>query len=166
MESRAGRSTKGMGKKLLPIQTVSLVFLLLTVSCGPSKYVHRRSPVKTDTPPIPQQPPITTIQPQTGEDFFNSTVVPAVEKRCEVCHINPHGGAVSPAPLSIYDYEDMKNWLSTGRSAQQNVLVDKIQSIVSHGGGNRCPDLNDSPCREIQEWWQIELGDTHSAKKL
>lgn len=143
------------------MKLIALTILVGTTlaGCGlpvPSSRDGRKSPVVT---PVPE--PLDTNEPEApsaadGSAYFLAIVKPAVERRCAGCHVNPKGEAGAPATVEIFEYNPMRQWLSNGKSPEQNALMEKAQSIITHGGGNRCPDLNDSPCREFRAWRKIE----------
>ena len=104
---------------------------------------------------------------ETGEGFFTRAVLPVLSARCGSCHADPRIPVTVRAPLSIYSYSSMRAKLANGVSKASNELLDKVRGIASHGGGNRCDGgLQATPCREIQDWWEKELGDSGSAPEV
>jgi hypothetical protein len=62
-------------------------------------------------------------------------------------------------PLTIFSYDRMRLLLVDGTGAQRNALFDKISGAADHGGGNRCAaGLASSPCKEVAQWWDAEIG--------
>ena len=74
-----------------------------------------------------------------AEDFFNQTVKTTFEANCMFCHDLPQNNPPVPAPVTIFDYTAMKEMMMVGTSGTQNNLMNKIQALISHTGGNRCP---------------------------
>jgi hypothetical protein len=97
---------------------------------------------------------------ETGEAYFTRAVLPLLEAKCATCHADPRIKVDVRGPLSIYSYSKLKSFLTTGTSAADNGLLDKIRNVQSHGGGNRCTaGLAATPCKELIAWWQFEMGD-------
>lgn len=92
-----------------------------------------------------------------GELFFEEVVKANFENNCMACHADPSTNPPLPGPLSIYNYDQMKVKLLNGSSGTQNELIQKIQDIIGHAGGNRCPNgLTDSVCQVVTDWYQQE----------
>ncbi len=143
------------------MKLIALTILIGTVlgGCGlpvSSSRDGKKSPVVPQAPESDQSEKPVENSATDGSAYFLAIVKPAVEKRCSGCHVNPKEEAGAPATVEIFEYKAMRRWLTNGKSPEQNALVEKAQSIITHGGGNRCPDLNDSPCREFRAWREIE----------
>lgn len=115
-------------------------------------------PTNTDVTSGISDPLLPSPQPLAGgELFFNETVKANFENNCMACHADPSTNPPLPGPLSIYNYDQMKAKLLNGTSGTDNELVRKIQSIISHAGGNRCPGgVTDSVCQIVNDWYQQE----------
>lgn len=88
-----------------------------------------------------------------GATFFSETVLPTFEeKNCALCHADPRENPPIQGPLSIFSYDAMLSLLA------DNSLFDKIQNLIPHGGGDQCEgDIEQSPCKEVLEWWDAEF---------
>ncbi len=101
-----------------------------------------------------------TTTPFDGEDFFLSTLKPALKLHCETCHAAPRFNPPQPGPLTIFNYETMLAKLKAGKGSGDNDLINKVRGRLTHGGGDRCPQGNSqSPCNLLVQWWQGENGD-------
>lgn len=101
-------------------------------------------------------PPPTT---ESGT-YFSNNVLPALRSRCVTCHERPQLTGRTDATLAIYNYAFMRSKIEVGPTATNNPLFNKIRNVVSHVGGDQCPnDIKGSvsPCREIKEWTKIEF---------
>lgn len=82
-----------------------------------------------------------------GKEYFNTTVLPAL-KVCTECHQFTYekawGSLASPIPAN-------------GGSSISNGFINAPAAETRHGGGKMCSDINTSPCKEIQEWWNKEF---------
>ena len=95
----------------------------------------------------------------TGEQVFNTKVLPAYRQLCVSCHADPRQPAEVRAPLSIYSYGPMKVQLDMGASPEDNRLWNRVRNLEPHTGGDRCQDgKTQSPCKEMIEWWIAEKG--------
>ncbi len=109
--------------------------------------------------PAPTIPTPTTPSLSAGEEFFETTVKPAFQSRCMICHTEPVNNPPLPGPLSIYDYNQMRVKLLNGTTATNNELVQKVQGMIAHSGGNQCG--GSSPiCQNLQDWYAQEMGST------
>ena len=85
---------------------------------------------------------------EAGRAYFQSTLAPLLVQRCASCHsvdyTLQYRGLILPSPFA-------------GGSPTNNELIIKARGGASHGGGNRCGNVDSSPCREIQEWWSLEF---------
>jgi hypothetical protein len=88
-------------------------------------------------------------QSVAGMNYYNNTVKPLLVNKCSRCHIVDYDSQwtylVSPAP-------------NAGGTATNNTLINKASNTVSHGGGNICGSMSQSPCLEMQTWWHDEFG--------
>lgn len=119
----------------------------------------------SNTVTIPPQPtPIPTIAPPIGNpglDFFNQNVAVNFQNNCMVCHAEPVQNPPLPGPLTIYNYDLMKVKLLNGSSATDNELIRKMQGIIGHAGGNRCPGgTADAVCQSVLDWYAMEAQPT------
>lgn len=95
----------------------------------------------------------------TGEQAFNTQVLPVYRKLCVSCHADPRQPAEVRAPLSIYSYQSMKVLLDVGAAPEDNKLWNRVRNIEPHTGGDRCQDgKTQSPCKEMIDWWIVEKG--------
>jgi hypothetical protein len=86
-----------------------------------------------------------------GYDFYQANVKPVLDNRCAGCHAvnyDQHfNSLVSPTPAG-------------GGSATNNEMINMPSGShngTNHPGGNICGNKNNSPCSEIQNWWQTEF---------
>lgn len=111
------------------------------------------------TNPSPSPAP-TPVNPVTdpGRDYFDQMVLPNFQNNCMACHADPSTNPAIPAPLTIYNYDQMRVKVLNGISGTDNELVNKIQGIIGHAGGNRCPNgLTDTVCQVVVDWYQQEM---------
>ncbi len=93
-------------------------------------------------------------------DFFRNNVEAAFEASCIGCHNEPRFGGT--ATLSIYNYDAMKAKISDGVGPANNQLFNKMRNVIAHDGGDRCRSGSDqSPCKEVIDWWQEEFGQSN-----
>ncbi len=114
-----------------------------------------------DEPPGSQPEDIKEPMPKalTGQDFFTATVEPLFRKSCISCHTEPRQASDVKGPLTVYSYGSMKTQLTNGNGSVTNKLIEKVRGVVQHGGGDQCKGaVTNSPCKEIAEWWKIEMG--------
>lgn len=82
-----------------------------------------------------------------GKEYFDATVLPAL-KVCVDCHQFTYekawGSLASPIPAN-------------GGAPKNNGFINAPAAETRHGGGKICPDIDTSPCKEIQEWWNKEF---------
>lgn len=82
-----------------------------------------------------------------GKDYYNATVAPVL-KVCADCHQFTYekawGTLASPIPAN-------------GGTSINNGFIAAPAAETRHGGGKICPDINTTPCKEIQEWWKKEF---------
>jgi len=86
---------------------------------------------------------------QAGMNYFNATVRPMLQQRCNACHADPvyidiYNILIAPPP-------------DKGGTALSNFLINKASATESHGGGNICGNKNSAPCLQMQEWWRLEF---------
>ncbi|WP_127714075.1 hypothetical protein [Halobacteriovorax sp. HLS] len=86
-----------------------------------------------------------------GYDFYQNNVKPLLDSRCSSCHAvnyDQHfNSLLSPSP-------------GAGGSATNNEMINMpagSHNGKGHPGGNICGNKNNSPCSEIQAWWQVEF---------
>lgn len=92
-----------------------------------------------------------------GEAFFNQNVKTVFEANCMFCHDLPQNNPPVPGPITIYDYTAMKEMMMDGTGTTQNALMNKLQSITAHTGGNRCPSgVTDPICDVVAQWHALE----------
>lgn len=92
-----------------------------------------------------------------GETFFNQNVKTVFEANCMFCHDLPQNNPPVPGPITIYDYAAMKQMMMNGTGTTQNELMNKLQSITAHTGGNRCPSgVSDPICDVVVQWHALE----------
>ncbi len=107
--------------------------------------------------PSPTEPTPPPSNESAGERFFNESVRTNFENNCMVCHADPSTNPPVPGPLTIYNYEQMKTKLFNGSGATDNELLQKMQNIIGHAGGNRCPGgVTDPICQVVVDWYQQE----------
>jgi cytochrome c553 len=95
----------------------------------------------------------------TGKSYFEDTIFPLFTAQCASCHADPRMNPPQRGPLTIFSYENMRAMLEGGTSASDNRLSRKVRNVEPHGGGNRCTaGPTSTPCKEIMEWWRLELG--------
>ena len=93
-----------------------------------------------------------------SEEFLRLGVRPTLETSCKSCHTSPRFNPELPGPLTIYNHKIMRAFLLEGISPTNNSLINKVQNLVGHSGGNQCPGgPNTSPCREIIAWREFEV---------
>ena len=98
-----------------------------------------------------------TNGPTSAELYFIDTVEPLLQQNCNSCHTLPQNFPPLIGPITIYDYEVIRDMVQGGISNTQNQLMDKVQGITSHGGGNRCPTGQAHPvCQTLAAWWDLE----------
>jgi cytochrome c553 len=96
---------------------------------------------------------------QTGQAFFTATVEPLFRKSCISCHTEPRQASDIKGPLTVYSYGSMKPQVMSGSGSVTNKLIEKVRGVVQHGGGDQCKGaVTNSPCKEIAEWWKLEMG--------
>jgi mono/diheme cytochrome c family protein len=103
--------------------------------------------------------PVPTAIPTTnaGEEFFNQNVLVNFQNNCMVCHAAPAANPPLPGPLTIYNYDQMRVKLLNGTSGTDNELIRKMQGIIGHAGGDRCPGGNtDTVCQNVIDWYGLE----------
>ncbi|MBK23279.1 MAG: hypothetical protein CME70_04670 [Halobacteriovorax sp.] len=92
-----------------------------------------------------------------AEDFFEQTVKTTFENNCMFCHDLPQNNPPVQAPITIYEYQNMRQMMMVGTSGVQNNLMNKIQGITAHTGGNRCPSgVADPICDVVIQWYELE----------
>jgi hypothetical protein len=86
-----------------------------------------------------------------GYNYYNSTVRPILQNRCAACHsinYDQHfGSLLSPSPAN-------------GGSMTDNEMINMPAGRhmnVNHPGGNICGSKDNSPCVELQTWWDLEF---------
>jgi hypothetical protein len=84
-----------------------------------------------------------------GQNYFNNTARPALQKACNGCH------------NSIGDYYYAKSLMMSpsifnGGSATNNLLFLKATGAMNHGGGSLCSPQT-APCAQISQWWTAEF---------
>lgn len=86
-----------------------------------------------------------------GKIYFNQTLTPILAQRCSRCHAISSdqffNSLITPKP-------------NAGGSATNNEFVRMPLGNFngkSHPGGNICGSIGNSPCKEIQEWWNREF---------
>jgi mono/diheme cytochrome c family protein len=133
-------------------------------SRGTASSTDTATETSTATPPTPVTPtpvtpaPVPPVGSDPGREFFDQTVLPNFQNNCMVCHTEPINQPPLPGPLTIYNYDQMKASISTGTNATDNNLVRKVQGLIGHAGGNRCPGgINDAICKNITDWYAIEF---------
>jgi len=95
-----------------------------------------------------------------NEAFFLTSVKPVLQSRCASCHNEPRFVGSNAAPLTIYNYSQMRPKLAAGTGAIGNDLVRKVTNQVAHTGGNQCTmgaTINDVVCGKLIEWWGKEF---------
>jgi hypothetical protein len=154
-----------------------LIFLAMTLGAfthcvieppksATNKNSRATSSVETTTADVPYFPTQVTPTPfptptapmgNPGLDFFNQTVLPNFQNACMVCHADPSTNPPLPGPLSIFNYNSMRVKLLNGTSATDNELIRKMQNILGHAGGNRCPNgATDTVCQVVVDWYSQE----------
>ncbi len=102
---------------------------------------------------------------RAGKDYFNNSVLPALNANCRSCHNDPRFGTTGP--LSIYNYDLMLADLRAGSSPEENEFILRVQNQLPHSGGDRCNgNVNSSPCAELQSWWVKEVADGNGPTSL
>lgn len=120
------------------------------------------SPTNTNTvnptpTPVPTSTPVVVAPPSNAQNHFDTQVKIAFENNCMLCHTAPVNNPALPGPLTIFTYSEMLRMLNNGTSRDNNQLINKIRNIVSHAGGNRCPQgLTDTVCNMVRGWWDQE----------
>lgn len=120
-----------------------------TANVSPTK---TKTNTKTDTGTNVVPPP--GDDPSAGESFFLAQIKPYAVSKCGTCH--KEGGATG----SIFDHSQMLALLSlpSGSTAKTNNLFKKLRDPVNHPGKDVCGADDGSPCKEVQSWWDLELG--------
>lgn len=114
------------------------------------------SPQSPNPSPSPTVPTPTTPTLSQGQQFFQDTVSPAFQNQCMTCHTEPVNNPPLPGPLTIFNYDQMKEKLLNGGAAN-NELIRKVQGQISHAGGNQCAS-NPTICQNLQDWYAQEIG--------
>lgn len=112
----------------------------------------------TGTTPGGTTPPPATLPP--NEAFFINSVKPVLQNRCATCHNEPRFVGANAAPLTIYNYAQMRPKLAAGTGAVGNDLVRKVTNQIAHTGGNQCTmgaTAADVVCGKLIEWWSKEF---------
>lgn len=136
--------------KLIGAIVLTLPILLL-VACGSQKGASYAKTSGSGAAPTPTPPGGSGA----GQTYFNSTVMPMFNSRCISCHNEPRFGGT--APLSIYTYSNMRALLTSGTGSLNNALINRMQGIISHTGGNTCfTGVAQTPCAEVIAWWNTE----------
>ncbi len=87
-----------------------------------------------------------------AESVFNSQINGFVQTNCTRCHQSYWKYS------TLYSGPLMKPTPAQGGTATNNLLIKKMSGVVSHTGGQFCPNgLNDPLCAEIQRWWKAEF---------
>jgi len=83
-----------------------------------------------------------------GQAYYESTVRPQLQTRCQNCHGVLYAG----------HYANLLNPTKAGGgTALNNELINKMAGM-NHGGGNFCGGgKNAAPCSLIQQWWNLEF---------
>lgn len=87
-----------------------------------------------------------------AESVFNEQINGFVQTNCTRCHQTYWKySTLLSGPL-------MNPTKAQGGTATNNLLIKKMTGVVSHTGGQFCPNgLNDPLCTEIQRWWNAEF---------
>lgn len=99
-------------------------------------------------------------------NYFEQTISPLMKdstnpESCVSCHVGPRVEVVNRGPEKVLsDYKYLLSELKNGTSSANNPLINKVKNTVAHGGGNRCPDPEGSPCKEFIEWGKIFYEDS------
>lgn len=92
-----------------------------------------------------------------GRKFFIETVEPLFQQSCSSCHTLPENMPDMLGPMTIYDYDALKVYVLNSPSRSNHALMKKVQGIISHAGGNRCPTGKAHPiCEVLAAWWDAE----------
>lgn len=95
------------------------------------------------------------------QQYYTTKISPLFTSRCATCHSEPRFGGTGG--LSIFNYTLMRTYLLNGPSGVNNQLINKMQNIVVHGGGNVCAlGVTSTPCKDISDWWSVETKQTSS----
>lgn len=92
---------------------------------------------------------------QAGMNYFNNTVVPAIQNRCNNCHM-------STDPIRNYEYAFYyllgNRTPARGGTATDNLFINKPLNVTPHSGNNVCGNINTAPCSNLVTWWNMEFG--------
>jgi hypothetical protein len=96
----------------------------------------------------------------TGAQYFSQVLYPLFDAQCSSCHADPREMPDVRGPLTIFSYTVMKQFLKGSTSAADSGIMKKVRGLVAHGGGDRCRANGPaaSPCKEVAEWWRLEIG--------
>jgi len=112
----------------------------------------------TTSPSPTAPPPVTNPVGNPGRDFFGQTVLPNFQNNCIACHADPSTNPPLPGPLTIYSYDSMRAKLTNGSNSTDNELIRKVQNLIGHVGGNRCPNgVTDLICQNLTDWYAAEF---------
>ena len=149
-----------MSKKVVLSSFVSLFVAVVVLSfnnCQPLESIKKdlgsRDPFSPDLSP-----------PQTNRTdeqiYFYDTLVPLLQSRCNSCHALPRDVTSGlPAPLTLFDYNSMKQAISSGPSATNNKMYNNARGVPPHNNGDFCFNDNNgsvTPCKEIRNWVLME----------
>jgi hypothetical protein len=86
-----------------------------------------------------------------GFNYYNGTVKPLLDQRCSQCHAFTYdqnfSSLLTPSPAN-------------GGSMTNNEMINMPSGSSmgnNHPGGNICGTKDNSPCVEIQMWWDLEF---------
>ncbi len=119
------------------------------------------APAPAPAPATPAPAPTPTgPAAETGKDFFTRVISPLFDAQCTTCHADPREMPDIRGPLTIFSYGTMKKYLVDGTSAADNGMIRKMRALVAHAGSDRCREKGPAatPCKEVMEWWRLELG--------
>lgn len=106
----------------------------------------------------PQEGPLTaaakaytSYTPKTaGQQFYTANLQNTMQTNCGGCHPNE------------VNYDNHYRLLidkspAEGGTATTNRLIAKASGGLNHSGGNRCGNINNGICAQLQQWWQREF---------
>lgn len=129
-----------------------LLCIVAYQNCSPMKAASSQS----STPSSTSSPGFGAGGASEGKTHFDTKVLPMIAANCTACHSEPRFGGTGP--LTVMSYSAMLVKLGNGSSAVNNELINKMQNLVTHSGGNRCTaGITATPCKEISDWYQKEF---------
>lgn len=90
--------------------------------------------------------------------YYEEVVKPKLDSEsCLLCH-SQNGGA----PLSITDYDQLKEMLMSAQNYESSLLHSKMTGATSHGGGVKCASSTSGICENFASWYALEFSQNNT----